>query len=122
MKKKIGISVLISIVVVLLVGGVWFVNKGLSFHTARCIVTRQGYMMVVDNSPITMSNHSWNEDLFEDLDTGDKILVLHDGIAESYPGQTAAYFCMELEEGSSANVPAEVLTALEELGYVIDWD
>lgn len=119
MKKKVIIGVLSAIVVVLVLGIFRFVSKGLSFSVARCIETEQRCMMVLDSSPIGMSNQSWDKELFEDLDTGDKILVLHDGIAESYPGQTGAYFCIRLEEGSSEDVPTQVIEALIELGYVI---
>ena len=122
MKKKVVIGVIIGMAVLLLAVVIWFANRGFSFSTVRCIETRQSYMMVLDNSPITMSNHSWNKELFEDLDTGDKILVLHDGIAESYPGQTAVYFCVRLEEGAATDVPETVISSLEELGYVIEWD
>lgn len=122
MTKKIGIGVIITVLVLLVAGAVWFFSKSLTFSTPRCIVTKQRCMMVLDNSPIAMSNQSGDEELFEGLSTGDKILVVHDGIAESYPGQTGAYFLWKLEEGSSADVPTQVLEALEELGYIIDWD
>ncbi len=122
MKKKIGIGVCIAIFLLLVIGVVWCFSKNLTISTARCIVTKQNCMMVLDNSPIGMSNRSWDKEHFEDLDTGDKILVVHDGIAESYPGQTGAYFILRLEEGSIADVPVQVIEALEALGYVIDGD
>lgn len=120
MKKKIGIGVLVTVLLLLVAIAVWFFNRNLTFSTARCIVTEQKCMMILGNSPIGMSNQSRDKELFEDLDTGDKILVVHDGIAESYPGQTGAYFLWKLAEGSSADVPAQVIEALEELGYIIE--
>lgn len=122
MKKKIGMGIGLVILLLLVTGGVWFFSRNLTISTARCIVTKQNCMMVLDNSPIGMSNQSWDKELFEDLDTGDKILVVHDGIAESYPGQTGAYFIFRLEEGSIADVPAQVIESLGALGYVIDGD
>ncbi len=123
MKKRIGIGVLAGILVLLAVGMIWFFSKGLTISLVRCIITRQGCMMVQDNAPVIMHNRSWQQELFEDLSTGDKILVVHDAlIAESYPGQTTAYFCIKLQKGSGADVPAEVVTALEELGYIIEYN
>ena len=122
MKKKIGMGIGLVILLLLVTGVVWFFSRNLTISTARCIVTKQNCMMVLDNSPIGMSNQSWDKELFEDLDTGDKILVVHDGIAESYPGQTGAYFIFRLEEGSIADVPAQVIESLGALGYVIDGD
>jgi len=122
LKKKIGMGIGLVILLLLVTGVVWFFSRNLTISTARCIVTKQNCMMVLDNSPIGMSNQSWDKELFEDLDTGDKILVVHDGIAESYPGQTGAYFIFRLEEGSIADVPAQVIESLGALGYVIDGD
>lgn len=119
MRKKIGIGVALVILLLFVAGVVWIYSKSLSFSTARCIVTKQKCMIVLDKSPIGMSNQSWDENLFADLSTGDKVLVVHDGIAESYPGQTGAYFLWKLEDGSSADVPSQVIEALEELGYIV---
>ena len=47
-------------------------------------------MIILDNSPVRMSNRT-NQDLFGKLETGNTILILHDGIAESYPGKTVVY-------------------------------
>lgn len=120
MKKKIGIGMVIAVLLLLVAVVVWFFSRNLTFSTARCIVTRQKCMMVLDNSPIGMSNRSRDEKLFERLSTGDKILVVHDGIAESYPGQTGAYFLWKLEDGSAADVPVQVIETLEEMGYIIE--
>ncbi|MBQ7774903.1 MAG: hypothetical protein IJ379_03195 [Lachnospiraceae bacterium] len=41
MKKKVVVGMLIGIIVLLLIGVVWFANRGFSFSTARGIETRQ---------------------------------------------------------------------------------
>ena len=53
------------------------------------------------------------------LENGDEVLVLHDGINESYPGQTGAYAIFKLKDGDIDDISAEVLTSLTELGW---WD
>ena len=120
MKKKVCIALaIVAAVVVLLcvtVGVISFRSLGIS--TGRFLRADHGAaMMVRDNSPISMSNQT-NRDLFDGLETGDKILVLHDGIAESYPGQTGAYAVIRLKKGSISDIPQGVLESLRELGWI----
>lgn len=86
--------------------------------TGRCIVTADGdYLLLEGNSPIIMRDASESGNLFTDLKTGDMIQVSHDGVAESYPGQTAAYRLKKLEDGDISQIPADVIASLSELGY-----
>ena len=71
-------------------GLLWYmVSHSLDFSVGRCLVAENGsYMFIDGNSPIVMSNRKDKEGMFAGLETGDKILLLHDGIQESYPGGT----------------------------------
>ena len=86
----------------------------------QCLVTVDGTYLIVDEdgSPIVMSNQSKDDQLFEDLHTGDKIKIKYDGIDESYPGQTGVYRCKLIEEGTIVDIPNETLNSLEEMGWV----
>ena len=93
--------------------------KSLSFSTGRYLKADNGSNMLVwDSSPAVMTNRTKNEKIFSKLDTGDKILVLHDGIAESYPAKTGAYFVMKIGSGSLSDIKSSVLESLSELGYM----
>lgn len=88
--------------------------------TGRCIVTADGhYLLLEGNSPIIMRDASDSGNLFTDLKTGDMIQVSHDGVEESYPGQTAAYRLKKLEDGDISQIPADVIASLSELGYEV---
>ena len=102
-------------------GLLWYmVSYSLDFSVGRCLVAENGsYMFIDGNSPIVMSNRKDKEGMFAGLETGDKILLLHDGIAESYPGGTGAYWCMKLEDGTQADIPEQVTKELAELGWTI---
>ena len=102
-------------------GLLWYmVSHSLDFSVGRCLVADNGsYMFIDGNSPIVMSNRNDKEGMFSGLETGDKILLLHDGIAESYPGRTGAYWCMKLEDGTQADIPGQVMEELAELGWTI---
>ena len=100
-------------------GLLWYmVGHSMDFSVGHCLVAENGsYMFIDGNSPIVMSNRKDKEGMFAGLETGDKILLLHDGIAESYPGRTGAYWCMKLEDGTQADIPEQVMEELSELGW-----
>ena len=119
MKKKrllIGILCVVSI----LIAGILFIAKNsLGFSTGTCIVADDDrYLIVLDNSPIAMHQRSGKESIFPDLDTGDKIFIVHDGIAETYPGKTGLYFILKLSDGDVFDVPEEIMSQLQELGWI----
>ena len=117
MKKK-WFVIVIGVILVLFVGLCIFMRgRSLSFTTARCIVTDKGsYLFVDDGGPVCM-NDVKDQNVFEGLKMGDKIFVVHDGIAETYPAQTGVYFCMKLEDGSVDDIPQKHIQELMELGW-----
>ncbi len=120
MKKKILIPLCIVLALVLLaVVGLLYMNaNSLGFSVGRYLSANGSHMMILDNSPIVMSNRTDNEALFSKLSDGDKILVLHNGIEESYPGGTGVHAVFKLSDGTIDDVPAEVRTELEALGWL----
>ncbi len=103
---------------------VWCLShKSLSMTVGNVLITQNGtYMLIDGNSPIAMSNPLKNDKLFEKLESGDKVWVLHDGIEETYPARTGAYAVRKLEDGSLDDIPKAVLDALRELGWVAQVD
>ena len=94
------------------------VRRSWSVSEGRFLEAKNGHaMLIVDNMPIRMSDRT-GRDLFDDLDTGDRILVLHDGIAESYPAQTGAYAVISLAEGSLRDIPQQVIDNLTDMGWL----
>ena len=121
MKKKILIPVciILSILIVLSAASVFIVrryslsvSKGLYLSAAN-----NTPMMIQMNSPIQLRNLTNNENLFDDLTDGDEILVIHDGIQESYPGATGVYTVFKLTDGDLSDIPENVLESLSELGW-----
>lgn len=117
--KKCIISVtIIGVVVVLLITIGLLLVKGIGVSIGRYLETKDGTaLLVLDNSPIRMSNRT-NSGLFDNLDSGAKILVIHDGIEESYPGKTGVYAVCKLSEGMLSDIPQTVVDGLTELGWL----
>lgn len=126
-KNRVILGTLLGVLIlctVLLAGGLGLlIGRGLSVSTGRCLVAanargNQSYMIILDGSPVVMSDRSKSSRLFDGLATGDEILVVHDGIQETYPGGTGAYLCLRLSSGSITNIPPDVTRELTELGWL----
>ena len=116
MKKKRLLIVLLCIAVILISGLLFMAKNIFGFSVGPCIATDDGkYLIVLDNSPISLHQRSGME--IPDLDTGDKIFIVHDGIAETYPGKTGLYFILKLSDGNISDVPEGIINQLQELGW-----
>lgn len=108
-------------------------KKELGFSVGRYLVTDDGVSMVVmDDAPDSIKNRSERErymspvvmtnrterDLFKKLDTGDKILFVHGGVKESYPGGTGVYAVFKLDDGGIGDIPGKVLNDLTAMGWI----
>ena len=116
--KRIFLSVCALLCVLLLAacGGkapmeVWYLRAENGAH----------FVVTDDGEPFRVSDHTKNGDLFDGLTSGERVRITHDDIAETDPCQTGAYSCELLEERTPEGIPAETLTALEELGYIFDF-
>lgn len=108
-------------------------KKELGFSTGRYLAGRDGVSIVVTDdapdgitdpeereryiSPVVMFNRTERE-LFKKLKTGDKILFVHGGIKESYPGGTGVYAVFKLEDGSIENIPKKIISDLMAMGWL----
>lgn len=77
-------------------------------------------IIVENNGPIHMSNKTGSENVFDDLESGDKIEVTYDSIMETYPGRTTIYTCNLIEKGSANDIPKDTIDKLQELGWTFD--
>ena len=77
-----------------------------------------GIAMIIDGkSPITMSSRS-DRDIFKRLESGDKILIFHDAVAESYPGRTRVHAVIKLKNGDKSDLPSDVIGSLMKMGWI----
>ena len=121
MKRTRRLLPLLIIGAILLLAVILFVIMsiaGLTFATGRYLETDNGSAIIVShNSPTVMLNRT-GFDLFKNLETGDKILLIHGATAESYPARTGAYALFKLGRGSIHDIPQSVRDTLKELGWI----
>ncbi len=118
--KKSIIAIVIASVALLLLLSVVVLMTGKEVSTGRCLVADNGKVLWIDDggSPVELIDRAWFG-LPENLETGDRIWLIHaDAIAESYPGQVGAYFCIKIEDGSISDIPSGTISSLKELGWI----
>ncbi len=105
-----GLSLLIFIIVI--------TAKGHGISKGKCYISSNGSYLIILNekSPIVMSDTN-DKDLFKSISSGDEILVIHDGINETYPGSTGIYFCIKIDDGEAEDLPYNVIKQLNEMGW-----
>lgn len=120
MKKKLLIfTAVIGTAVILLLGlFALTADKGYGISKGRYLQAKNGLpMLIIDSSPIQLSDRR-ERISFGKLDTGDEILVIHDGIEESYPAKTGAYAVFKLNNGTIDDISQTVVDTLIEYGWL----
>ena len=126
-------SIITAFVIACLVLLAVMTKKELGLSVGRYLAGRNGVDMVVMDdapdsitdrtererymSPVVMSNRT-ERDLFKSLETGDKILFIHGGVKESYPGGTGVYGVFKLKSGSIEDIPQKLLNDLTAMGWL----
>ena len=126
MKSNKWLKIILGIIVAIIITGILtvyiLVNKGYGISVGRYLESKNGTpMLICENSPITMSNRT-SSDVFNKLDIGDEIIVVHTGIAESYPAQTGVYAVFRLSKGTTLDIPQKVINELVKLGWLDSLD
>ncbi len=119
-KKTISVIAVISFVFILGISlGAFILNSGINISTGNVLISENGtYFLIKGNTPVRLSDYSEEKDVLPALANGDKVLVIHDGIAESYPASTLCRFCIKIGSGSTSDIPEEVITAMTGLGWL----
>lgn len=121
MKKEkwlIPVAIIVAILVLIIACVSILLHKGYDVSEGLYLESKDGSAIIVcERTPIIMSNRT-NRDLFDTLEIGDKILIIHDGIAESYPARTGAYAIFKINNGVTGAIPPSVIEELIELGWI----
>lgn len=116
-KKRILVIVGICALIIILGGTLLLAKNDIHINVGTCVVADNGrHLIVIDNSPVVMHQRSGDKDIFSGLETGDKILIVNDGIAEMLPGKTGVYFLLKV--GGNATVPNDVIDTLKDLEWI----
>lgn len=103
-----------------LAAAAWWAMHGNHMFIGRYLQASNGTHIIIggQNRPVVLRDRFVSDSMFEGLEDGDRVLVVCDGINESYPAQSSAYFCMRLERGNATDLPDDTLRQLTELGWL----
>ena len=121
-KKK--MIIIVTVIIAVFVGGIGIgtavLSSGIGISTGYCLKSDNGTLFLVSgNTPIRLSGFEGGEKA-ENLNTGDSLLVIHSGIAESYPASTGVKFLLKTQKGDINNIHSEVIASLRQLGWLSD--
>ena len=88
---------------------------GIGISKGVYLETKNGGMIIIDNSPIKMTDRTGLR-LLEKLETGDVITIFHTAIAESYPGKTGVHAVFRSSEKET--ISENVIEVLTDLGWL----
>ncbi len=98
---------------------IWWTASGNSLIAGRYLQGENGAGILISSSgPIVLRDRSKPGNLFDGLKTGDRVLVACDGVAESFPSQAGAHWCLHLGDGGPQDLPQDTLTQLADLGWI----
>lgn len=121
MKRGYFAAALLLLILFLGGGLLWASMNSLSLSAGICLKTQNGdCLLIVDQSPVVLSQRGKTDIDFSDFSTGDRLLVLHDGIQETYPAKTGVYGIWKTGTGSAADIPQQVVDSLAGLGWHFD--
>lgn len=122
MKKKKPLIVICCAVALIAIGAFVLLKNNINIELGSCVMADDGtHLIVVDNEPVMMYRTSGDDNIFENLQTGNRILIVNNGIGGIPPIQkTGVYFLVNF--GGNTNVSEEVINALIEEGLLTDTD
>lgn len=122
MRKSVFKLFIGTICMIAILGGCSKVNK--TSITGRYLKATGDVHLIIseDGGPITMGNSSKKVDIFDSLETGDKIeITCNSEIRETYPAGTDVYSCKLIEKGSIEDINKDTLKRLEEMGWTFEY-
>ncbi len=76
------------------------------------------FLIDSDDDAMIVSDQSMHKNLFDGYISGDKVVLIHDGIAESYPARTGGYHVLRISKGDGTYKPEDevigVVTLVDE--------
>ena len=94
--------------------------SGKGINVGICARVEDGTSLLINkNSGVVMSPRN-NEVMFDKLETGDRILIINDGIKESSPAVTGVYFYIKIGRGSFSEEQIRYLEWLKQNGWKIE--
>ncbi len=110
-KKKKYLPVFIAVGTVVLLFAAFMIiaavgsEAGYGVTAGRLYFSGDSVFLIYDNTSVIVSDRSKRADLFEGYSDGDKIILVHDGVEESFPARTGGYLAFRISKGDGTYKP-----------------
>lgn len=112
MKKKTKVIIPVLLIAVLVAAAAFTFSNNRVFSKGIIYIDgKTVYFLDKNNSPIIPgAQNGLSKKQLDKLSSGDEVLMLHNGIAESYPAQTGAF--LFIKTGRNEDIPEEAINGL----------
>ena len=115
MKKKkwiLSVGIVCGIIVICAAAvfafGAILSTQGYSITTGRLYFADNGtYLIDSNDMAMRISDCSEDKELFKGYQNGDRVVLFHNGVEESYPAQTGGHFAFRISKGDGTYKPAD---------------
>lgn len=102
------VGVIVFCVVAVFAFGAILSAQGFGISTGRLYFADNGtYLIDSDDMAMRVSDCTNDADLFKGYQNGDKVILFHNGVEESYPAQTGGYYIIRTSKGDGTYKPAD---------------
>ena len=124
MKKRkwiLSVSIVGGVIVLCIVAvfafGAILSAQGYGISAGRLYFADNGtYLIDSDNMAMRVSDCSKDAELFKGYQNGDKVILFHDGVNETYPAQTGGYYIIRTSKGDGTYKPADEVLGIVSFG------
>lgn len=110
-------GVIVLCIVAIFAFGAILSAQGYGISTGRLYFADNGtYLIDSDDMAMRVSDCSDDAELFKGYQNGDKVILFHDGVNETYPAQTGGYYIIRTSKGDGTYKPADEVLGIVSLG------
>ena len=111
-----GVLLLCAAAVLIAVGVI--AEKGFSLTEGKLYLEEDQVWLIEDSGgAVSLSDRTKAKDLFENSVSGDRVLLLHDWMLETYPARTGAYMLWCLKKGDGSYRPGDAVLGRVDIGW-----
>jgi len=110
-------GVIVLCIVAIFAFGAILSAQGYGISTGRLYFADNGtYLIDSDDMAMRVSDCSDDAELFKGYQNGDKVILFHDGVNETYPAHTGGYYIIRTSKGDGTYKPADEVLGIVSLG------
>lgn len=90
--------------------------KGYGISKGRLYFAEKHTYLVDDRDmAMLVSDQSKKGNLFQGYESGDEVLIVHDGVEETYPSRTGAYYVIRIAKGNGTYEPSDEILGIHHI-------